>query len=66
MFQREIPPEELSERARLCEELGYDDIWVVEDLFFSGGIAQASSALMASDRLGVGIGILPAVVRNAT
>jgi 5,10-methylenetetrahydromethanopterin reductase len=65
MFQRDLPPELIAPRARLIEELGLDDIWITEDLFFSGGISGASVALGATDHLNVGIGILPAVARNA-
>lgn len=64
MFQRDVPPELLAARARMFESLGFDDIWVVEDLFFSGGIAQASQALASTRRMMVGIGILPAMARN--
>jgi 5,10-methylenetetrahydromethanopterin reductase len=64
MFQRDVPPEALAARASLIESLGFDDMWVVEDLFFSGGIAQAGAALAATRTLQVGIGILPAMARN--
>jgi 5,10-methylenetetrahydromethanopterin reductase len=64
MFQRDVPPELLPDRASLMESLGFDELWVVEDLFFSGGIAQASAALAATRTLKIGIGILPATTRN--
>jgi alkanesulfonate monooxygenase SsuD/methylene tetrahydromethanopterin reductase-like flavin-dependent oxidoreductase (luciferase family) len=64
MYQRESPPELLRPRVRLFEELGLDDVWIVEDMGFAGGIAMAATALEASSRINVGIGILPAVVRN--
>ena len=64
MFQRDVAPEALSARASLIESLGFDDMWVVEDLFFSGGIAQAGAALAATGTLKIGIGILPAMARN--
>jgi 5,10-methylenetetrahydromethanopterin reductase len=64
MFQRDVPPELLLERTRRFEALGLDDVWVVEDLYFGGGIATAATVLQATDRITVGIGILPAVVRN--
>jgi 5,10-methylenetetrahydromethanopterin reductase len=46
------------------EDAGLDDVWVVEDLGFGGGIATAATALAATSRLTVGIGILPSVVRH--
>jgi 5,10-methylenetetrahydromethanopterin reductase len=64
MYLRESPPELLRTHVRLLEDLGLDDVWIVEDMGFAGGIAMAATALEASSRINVGIGILPAVVRN--
>jgi alkanesulfonate monooxygenase SsuD/methylene tetrahydromethanopterin reductase-like flavin-dependent oxidoreductase (luciferase family) len=41
-----------------------DDLWVVEDLGWNGGISAASLALGATQRLRVGIGIMPAPLRS--
>jgi alkanesulfonate monooxygenase SsuD/methylene tetrahydromethanopterin reductase-like flavin-dependent oxidoreductase (luciferase family) len=40
-------------------------VWVVEDCFYGGGIAQAGVALASTKQLRVGMGIMPAVARNA-
>lgn len=64
MFQRDFAPELLRERARRFEALGLDDWWVVEDMTFAGGIATAATVLEVTDRITVGLGILPALVRN--
>jgi alkanesulfonate monooxygenase SsuD/methylene tetrahydromethanopterin reductase-like flavin-dependent oxidoreductase (luciferase family) len=64
MFERDVPPELLRERVRLFEDVGLDDVWVVEDMSFAGGIATAATALSATRSLRVGIGILPSMVRN--
>lgn len=64
MFRREQSPASLPAYARRVEALGFDALWVVEDCFFAGGIAQATTALAATSRLRVGIGINPAVARN--
>lgn len=64
MFQREYPPEHLPDFTRRVEALRLDELWVVEDCFYAGGIAQAAAALCHSSTLRVGIGILPAVARN--
>jgi 5,10-methylenetetrahydromethanopterin reductase len=64
MFQREYPPEELPAFTKAVEALGLDELWLVEDCFYAGGIAQAATALAHSDRLQVGLGIMPAVARN--
>jgi 5,10-methylenetetrahydromethanopterin reductase len=64
MFYRSHPPEWLPDFSRMVEAAGLDEVWVVEDAFFNGGISAASVALSVTDRITVGIGIIPAVVRN--
>jgi alkanesulfonate monooxygenase SsuD/methylene tetrahydromethanopterin reductase-like flavin-dependent oxidoreductase (luciferase family) len=64
MFQREYPPEELVAFTKAVEALGMDELWVVEDCFYAGGIAQAATALAYSERMQIGLGIMPAVARN--
>ncbi len=66
MFRREQAPERLVAFARRVEALGFDELWVVEDCFYTGGIAQAATALAATERITVGLGIAPAVARNAS
>ncbi len=65
MFRREWPADRLLDYARQVEAHDLDEMWVVEDLTFHGGFTQATAALAATTRLNVGIGIAPAVVRNA-
>lgn len=65
-FRREQAPERLATFARRVEALGFDELWVVEDCFYTGGIAQAATALAATERVTVGLGIAPAVARNAS
>ncbi len=65
MFRREHAPEHLVAYARRVEAAGFDELWVVEDCFFTGGVAQAATALAATSRIRVGLGIAPAVARNA-
>ena len=57
-------PADLPAYARRAEDLGFDALWVVEDCFLGGGIAQAVAVLAATRRITVGIGILPAAARN--
>ncbi|MFK8907151.1 LLM class flavin-dependent oxidoreductase [Streptomyces sp. YS-3] len=64
MLPRDLPAHQLFAYARRAEELGFDQVWVVEDLGWRGGIAQAASVLAATTRITVGIGILPAGARN--
>ncbi|MGJ7439576.1 LLM class flavin-dependent oxidoreductase [Aquipuribacter sp. MA13-6] len=65
VLPREVPPADVARVARACEDAGFDEVWVVEDCFFTGGLTTAALALAATERVTVGIGILPAVVRNA-
>ena len=65
MFRREWPADRLMDYARQVEDHDLDEMWVVEDLSFHGGFTQATAALAATSRMKVGIGIAPAVVRNA-
>ncbi|MCD6287391.1 MAG: LLM class flavin-dependent oxidoreductase [Anaerolineae bacterium] len=64
MYRREHAPEKLPDFARKAEEAGFDELWVVEDCFYGGGIASAATALACTDSITVGLGIMPAVVRN--
>ena len=65
MLPRDLPGDQVLTYARRAEELGFDELWVVEDLGFRGGVAQAGAVLAATSRIVVGIGILPAGARNA-
>jgi alkanesulfonate monooxygenase SsuD/methylene tetrahydromethanopterin reductase-like flavin-dependent oxidoreductase (luciferase family) len=64
MYRREHAPESLPLFARKAEEAGFDEIWVVEDCFYASGIASATAALAVTNRISVGLGIMPAVARN--
>ncbi len=64
MFRREHAPENLPSFSRQAEEAGFDELWVVEDCFYGSGIASAATALACTDSITVGVGIMPAVVRN--
>ncbi|NKY41325.1 LLM class flavin-dependent oxidoreductase, partial [Cellulomonas septica] len=65
LLPRDLPVGRVREFARRAEELGFDEIWVVEDCFFRGGVAQAAAVLAWTERIRVGVGILPAAVRDA-
>jgi 5,10-methylenetetrahydromethanopterin reductase len=60
----ETPPEDVPGIARLGEELGFGEIWLPEDYFFSGGISTAAAVLAATPSLPVGLGIVSALVRH--
>jgi 5,10-methylenetetrahydromethanopterin reductase len=64
MFRPEWPPEDLPAFARGVEADGFDELWLVEDCFLVGGPTMAAAALAATERIRVGIGLLPAALRN--
>lgn len=64
-FHREAPAAQVVDQARNAEALGYDEFWVIEDCFFTAGVSLAAAALTATERIGVGIGIMPVVARTA-
>jgi alkanesulfonate monooxygenase SsuD/methylene tetrahydromethanopterin reductase-like flavin-dependent oxidoreductase (luciferase family) len=65
MLPRDLDPARVLPFARRADESGFDELWVVEDLGYRGGIAQAAAVLAATDRIRVGIGLLPVGARNA-
>ncbi len=65
MLPRDLAPSQVLPFARRADELGFDELWVVEDLGFRGGVAQAAAVLAATGRIRVGIGLLPVGARNA-
>ncbi|MGW4800947.1 LLM class flavin-dependent oxidoreductase [Nonomuraea sp. NPDC004297] len=64
MFDRGLPPERLVPFAKALDETSVDDLWVVEDLGWTGGLTSAATALAVTSRLRVGLGIAPAPLRN--
>ena len=65
MFLREYDPALIPTFARQVEAAGLDDLWIIEDAFYNGGLSGAAVALASTERISIGIGIQPAVVRNA-
>lgn len=63
-FDRTYPAAEIGEFAQRLEAGGVDQLWVIEDCFYTSGIALAATALARTQRLHVGLGILPAVART--
>jgi 5,10-methylenetetrahydromethanopterin reductase len=59
-------PEELVDSAQYMESLGFDDVWLVEDLRWAGGIGPSAVVLASTQTVRVGLGIMPAVFRNAS
>jgi alkanesulfonate monooxygenase SsuD/methylene tetrahydromethanopterin reductase-like flavin-dependent oxidoreductase (luciferase family) len=64
VFRPQSPPERLRDVARAADHAGLDELWLWEDCFLQSGIASAAAALAWTDRLEVGIGLLPVPLRN--
>ncbi|PZF79819.1 LLM class flavin-dependent oxidoreductase [Jiangella anatolica] len=64
-FDRSFPPAFVTEAARALEAGGAQQLWVIEDCFFTAGPSLAAAALTVTEQLTVGVGILPAVARTA-
>lgn len=64
MYDRALHPQGLPEFARAAETAGVDELWVVEDLGYSGAVSAATAALAATSHVTVGIGVAPAPLRN--
>ena len=64
VFRPQVAPERLAGAARAADAAGLDELWLWEDCFLAGGISAAAIALSHSDRLTVGVGVLPVPMRN--
>ncbi len=63
VFVPTLPPERLRAVARACDS-HLDELWLWEDCFKESGIATAAAALAWTDRVQVGLGLMPAPLRN--
>lgn len=64
IYRPDFSPDALRGVATAAESAGVDELWVWEDCFQQGGIAQVAVALAATERLAVGVGLVPAPLRN--
>ncbi len=64
VFPPSLPPERLRSVARAADAAGLDELWLWEDCFREGGIATLAAALAWTERIRVGIGVLPVPLRN--
>ncbi|NUP19011.1 MAG: LLM class flavin-dependent oxidoreductase [Streptomyces sp.] len=64
VFRPQLAPERLRSVARLADETGLEELWLWEDCFREGGISTAAAALAWTERVRIGIGLLPVPLRN--
>jgi len=64
VFLPQLPPERLHDVVRAADEAGLEELWLWEDCFREGGLSTAVAALAWSQRLRVGVGLLPVPLRN--
>jgi alkanesulfonate monooxygenase SsuD/methylene tetrahydromethanopterin reductase-like flavin-dependent oxidoreductase (luciferase family) len=64
VFTPKSPPERLREVARAAEAAGFAQLWLWEDCFYEGGLTSATAALAWTERIEVGVGLLPVPLRN--
>jgi alkanesulfonate monooxygenase SsuD/methylene tetrahydromethanopterin reductase-like flavin-dependent oxidoreductase (luciferase family) len=61
----QLPPERIAAVAHAADTAGLAELWLWEDCFWEGGISMAGAVLGMTDRLTVGVGLLPMPLRNA-
>ncbi|MER5791060.1 LLM class flavin-dependent oxidoreductase [Streptomyces sp. NPDC001980] len=64
VFRPQLPPERLRDVVRVAEGVGLEELWLWEDCFREGGISAAAAALAWSERVRIGVGLLPVPLRN--
>lgn len=64
VIRPQSPPETMRDLFRHAEAVGLEQVWLWEDCFLEGGVASAATALAESQRLVVGLGLLPVPLRN--
>jgi alkanesulfonate monooxygenase SsuD/methylene tetrahydromethanopterin reductase-like flavin-dependent oxidoreductase (luciferase family) len=63
-YRPEFEPKSLPDIARAAEDAGIQELWIAEDCFLQGAFAQAGVALASTEKLCVGIGVVPAPIRS--
>jgi len=64
IFHPRFAPETLVNYARRAEAAGFDELWLWEDAFLAGALTSAATVLANTERIAVGIGLMPITVRN--
>ncbi|MGN5238299.1 LLM class flavin-dependent oxidoreductase [Rhodococcus sp. SJ-3] len=64
VFPPSQPPERLRDAALAVEAAGIDEFWLWEDCFAESGLAPAAAVLAWTERIRVGISLIPVPLRN--
>jgi alkanesulfonate monooxygenase SsuD/methylene tetrahydromethanopterin reductase-like flavin-dependent oxidoreductase (luciferase family) len=64
VFRPDFRPERLRQIAQSVDRTSVDELWLWEDCFLQGAVAQAAIALASSQTVVVGVGVMPAPLRN--
>jgi 5,10-methylenetetrahydromethanopterin reductase len=64
VFRPESPTDQLPGFLASAEAAGLDDVWLWEDCFKQGGLTTAALALAGTSSLRIGLGLMPAPLRN--
>ncbi|MFV0133910.1 LLM class flavin-dependent oxidoreductase [Streptomyces sp. HMX87] len=64
VFRPQLAPERLRSVCRVADESGLEELWLWEDCFREGGISAAGAALAWTERVRIGVGLLPVPLRN--
>ena len=64
IFPPDQPPERLRPVALAAERAGLDDLWLWEDCFAEAGVSAAAAVLGWTERIHVGVGLMPVPLRN--
>ncbi|SDH59606.1 LLM class flavin-dependent oxidoreductase [Pseudonocardia oroxyli] len=65
VFRPQSPIGRLRAVAEAADQAGIDELWLWEDCFLDSAVPAATAALAWTDRLTVGVGLLPVPLRNA-
>ncbi|MBD9735603.1 LLM class flavin-dependent oxidoreductase [Streptomyces sp. H28] len=64
VLRPQLAPERLRSVARAADDAGLGELWLWEDCFREGGLTSAAAVLAWTDRVRVGVGLLPVPLRN--
>ncbi len=64
IFHPNFPSASLAEYAHKAEAAGFTELWLWDDCFLPGAFTSAAIALSATQKIKVGIGLLPVPAYN--